>query len=60
MNINSETMKIKRALVAIVKDLQSLEERMQRLECCLGDADTLDMLPPEEHWPSEFIAADAE
>jgi hypothetical protein len=55
MNMNSETMKIKHALIAIVKDLQNLEERLQRVECCLGNEDTLDITPPEELWPDNFI-----
>ncbi|MAG59993.1 hypothetical protein CMO96_04355 [Candidatus Woesebacteria bacterium] len=60
VNINSETMKIKRALVAIVKDIQNLEGRIQRIENCIGNEDTLDMLPPEEDWPKKFITTDTE
>ena len=60
MNTVNETTKIKKALVAIVRDLQGLEERLSRVECCLGNEDTLDMMPPEEVWPDKFVEADSE
>ena len=56
----NEITKIKKALVAVVKDLQGLEERIRRVECCLGNEDTLDMMPPEKIWPEEFVEADSE